>query len=168
MLQKKYEHKKNLYVLVGEGKFRIDEKTWEVVIIYRNQEKPEEFYVRRKEDFESSFIPVLDMESLTSQEIIDGVCSYFQVTREQISSPIRVHTIMIARFALSVLLRRIKKLIFQQIGDIQGGRDHATIMNQIRAHDNSIDTDESYRIRFRDLCEHLNQMANTKFKKENE
>lgn len=52
----RYLHKnKNLYVLIRSCKIKFGNSVWADGYIYINEEKPDEVYVRAKEDFESNF-----------------------------------------------------------------------------------------------------------------
>jgi len=64
-----------------------------------------------------------------SAEIIDAVCKYYGVEREEIVSKKRKKELMLPRQVAIYLMREMTAKSLPQIGAIMGGKDHSTILH---------------------------------------
>lgn len=60
--------------------------------------------------------------------LIDVLCSYYRITKDDICSNSRKQTVAYARQMAIYLIRTKYNVQFKEIGSVFGGRDHATIM----------------------------------------
>jgi len=68
-------------------------------------------------------------EGLTPDAIIDGVCKYFDVTKEDILGKKKSKDVVEPRMIAIYLISDILEIPLVSIGKIFGGRDHTTIMH---------------------------------------
>lgn len=68
-------------------------------------------------------------EGLTPDEIIDGVCKYFDVSREDVLGKKKSKDVVEPRMIAIYLISDILEMPLVSIGKIFGGRDHTTIMH---------------------------------------
>jgi len=64
-----------------------------------------------------------------SAEIIDAVCKYYSISREDIVSKKRKKELMLPRQIAIYLMRELTSKSLPQIGAIMGGKDHSTILH---------------------------------------
>jgi chromosomal replication initiator protein len=79
-------------------------------------------------------------QPLSHQQIIDAVCGYFDVTREQLAGPSRARDITYPRHVAIYLLRRFSSRPLTDIGQLLGGRDHSTVISAARRIEREITT----------------------------
>jgi chromosomal replication initiator protein len=77
----------------------------------------------------SSFDSSSARRSVTSQQLIETVCSFFSVTTENVCGKSREKKLSYPRQIIMYLLRNDLKMSFPSIGDELGGRDHTTAMH---------------------------------------
>jgi len=70
----------------------------------------------------------IDDEPLTLDEIIDKVCSHFNVTVNAVNSRSRKQEIVLARQVSMYLAQKHTKMPASRIGKLVGGRDHSTVL----------------------------------------
>lgn len=63
-----------------------------------------------------------------SSRIIDAVCEYYGITREQITSPRRFKDITFPRHVAIYLLKEKIQFSWTEIGKKFGGQDHTTVL----------------------------------------
>lgn len=68
-------------------------------------------------------------EGLTADAIIDGVCKYFDVTREDVIGKKKSKDVVEPRMISIYLISDILEIPLVSIGKLFGGRDHTTIMH---------------------------------------
>lgn len=61
--------------------------------------------------------------------ILEKVCDYSRISRDDLASPSRQQTIVLYRQLAIYFMLRDTKLSLNQIGRLFGGRDHATILH---------------------------------------
>ena len=61
--------------------------------------------------------------------IVKIVCSYYEITEEQLKGPSRVKLIAEARHVFCFFARNYTTMTLKHIGAFLGGRDHTTILN---------------------------------------
>ena len=85
------------------------------------------------EDILASFLPVEKDEprGFHPDEIIDNVCSYYNVKPTKLKSPKRDAFLVRPRQVAMFLLKKQMGLTFVEIGHLLGGRDHTTIMHGV-------------------------------------
>ena len=71
----------------------------------------------------------IDDEPLTLDEIIDKVCSHFNVTVNAVNSRSRKQEIVLARQVSMYLAQKHTKMPASRIGKLVGGRDHSTVLH---------------------------------------
>jgi chromosomal replication initiator protein len=74
------------------------------------------------------------------QEIIDTVCSYFRISREQLAGPSRARDITYPRHVAVYLLRRFGPYPLTDIGHLLGGRDHSTVISAFKRIEREMDS----------------------------
>jgi len=68
----------------------------------------------------------------SQHKIVETVCSYFQVSREQLAGPSRARDITYPRHVAIYLLRRFGSQPLTDIGHLLGGRDHSTVISAFK------------------------------------
>ncbi len=68
-------------------------------------------------------------EGLTADQIISGVCKYFDVTKEDVIGKKKSKDVVEPRMIAIYLISEILEIPLVNIGKIFGGRDHTTIMH---------------------------------------
>jgi hypothetical protein len=76
-----------------------------------------------------------------ANEIIAKVCTYYNITNEEIRGKKRYRTLVMARHMSMYLIRTRVKLKLKSIGDLFG-RDHSTVMHGIASIQDQSDVDE--------------------------
>ena len=76
-----------------------------------------------------------------ANDIIAKVCTYYNITNEDIKGRDRHRTIVMARHMSMFLIRTRLKLKLKSIGDLFG-RDHSTVMHGIASIQDQSDVDE--------------------------
>ncbi len=66
---------------------------------------------------------------MQSVEIINQVCSYYSISKEDIVSKSRKQDIILPRQVAMYLIRELYDLTFEKIGHLFGGKDHSTVMH---------------------------------------
>jgi chromosomal replication initiator protein len=72
------------------------------------------------------------------QLIMQEVAAYYNVSVEDLTSPARRRSVVIARHVAMYLCRTLTDLSLPQIGTLFGGRDHTTVLHSIRKIDSLI------------------------------
>lgn len=81
-----------------------------------------------------------------SEMIIETVCDWFGITREEIRSNKRYRRLVEPRQIAMFLLKRYTNLSLKEIGLMFGGRDHTTTIHSATTVENLMQTSEDYRI----------------------
>lgn len=68
----------------------------------------------------------------SQQQIVETVCSYFGISREQLTGPSRARDITYPRHVAVYLLRRFASQPLTDIGHLLGGRDHSTVISAFK------------------------------------
>jgi chromosomal replication initiator protein len=79
---------------------------------------------------------------ITADDIIKVVCNYFNVKLYNLKSRKRTKSISLPRNVAIYLLREKLNISLQEIGEIFGGRDHATILYSIKVIEDKIKKDQ--------------------------
>jgi len=77
----------------------------------------------------SAFDSNSNRRSITTQQLIDTVCTFFDVSTEDVCGKSREKKLSYPRQIIMYLLRNDLKISFPSIGDELGGRDHTTAMH---------------------------------------
>jgi chromosomal replication initiator protein len=80
-------------------------------------------------------------KSVTSQVVIDAVCRYYDVKKDEVISEKRNRELIYPRQIIIYLCREELNIPFAKIGFEIGGRDHSTIMHSVAKIDKEIQTD---------------------------
>jgi len=86
----------------------------------------------------------IDDEPLTLDEIIDKVCSHFNVTVNAVNSRSRKQEIVLARQVSSSLARKHTKMPASRIGKLVGGRDHSTVLHSCSQIEKRLQVDKGF------------------------
>lgn len=105
-------------------------------------------------------IPVEFLDELTPDSIIKKVSDYFEIPVGQILGKYRHREFVEARCIISDLLYRVLNMGYKRIGRVLGGRDHSTIIHNVRRLDD-LCFDERYRERYIKL--HMDIFGHTKY-----
>ena len=96
------------------------------------------------ETIKESVSPMLRQKkgsSLTEEDIIDEVASYYNMTDSQITSKVRTSQIALARRIAMYLCRELLSTSYLKIGKIFGGRDHSTVITAVLKVETELKTD---------------------------
>ena len=77
--------------------------------------------------------------------IVYTVCDIMNVTQEEIASKSRLRKLSVARCLISYFLRRDTSMSLLDIGNLIGGRDHSTVIYQIKQYKDLYATDKQFR-----------------------
>ncbi|MCF0172135.1 MAG: chromosomal replication initiator protein DnaA [Bacteroidales bacterium] len=88
---------------------------------------------------------------ITVEKIQNVVCNYFKITPEQISSKNRKREIVQARQIAMYLSRAMTGASLSYIGNLIGGRDHATVLHSCNTVSDLLDTDRNFKRYITDL-----------------
>ena len=90
-------------------------------------------------------IPGIYREAPTQDSIINAVCKYFNITKDQLTQKTRKREIVEARQVACVLIRKnFPRLSYEKIGNMLGGLNHATMIHAIKKVDNMLATDKAF------------------------
>lgn len=105
-----------------------------VADILRKQHKIQEIHAKYNKMQEQ--VPVHTM-----QQIIDSVAHYFNISKEDLTGPIRKKEIKIPRQICMYLIRRELDHSYEKIGEIFGGRNHTTVLHAFNTISEKLKTD---------------------------
>ncbi|MGP1560011.1 MAG: chromosomal replication initiator protein DnaA [Prevotella intermedia] len=86
----------------------------------------------------------IDDEPLTLNEIIDKVCSHFNVTVNAVNSRSRKQEIVLARQVSMYLAQKHTKMPASRIGKLVGGRDHSTVLHSCSQIEKRLQVDKGF------------------------
>ena len=86
----------------------------------------------------------IDDEPLTIDEIIDKVCSHFNVTTTAVNSRTRKQDIVLARQVSMYLAQKHTKMPASRIGKLVGGRDHSTVLHSCSQIEKRLQVDKGF------------------------
>ncbi len=86
----------------------------------------------------------IDDEPLTLDEIIDKVCSHFNVTVNAVNSRSRKQEIVLARQVSMYLAQKYTKMPASRIGKLVGGRDHSTVLHSCSQIEKRLQVDKGF------------------------
>ena len=86
----------------------------------------------------------IDDEPLTIDEIIDKVCSHFNVTTTAVNSRSRKQDIVLARQVSMYLAQKHTKMPANRIGKLVGGRDHSTVLHSCSQIEKRLQVDKGF------------------------
>jgi len=78
------------------------------------------------------------------EPILEVVCARFSVNKEDVMSRDRRARIIWPRHIVTYLLRQLTEGSSNDIGKVIGGRDHATVLNSLRAVDDRMETEHDF------------------------
>lgn len=111
---------------------------------------------------ESIFIPKYKNDKGTHPyfEILCNIANKnYGITKDQIKSQTRKREICDVRFMMMNILEDSTNLTPRRIGQIFGGRDHATFYNAKHKHADFLDNNAEYRVQFQDLRREFNNIT---------
>ena len=80
---------------------------------------------------------------VTPQTIIDKICSYYSISKEDIISQKRSRDIAKPRQVAMYFIRSLTDTSYEEIGKVLGDRDHTTVMSGIAKISNQLPTDKA-------------------------
>lgn len=86
----------------------------------------------------------IDDRPLTIDDILEKVCSFFNVTPTAINSRSRKHDIVIARQVSMYLAHKFTKMPASRIGKLVGGRDHSTVIHSCSQIEKRLQVDKKF------------------------
>ncbi|EHO69573.1 chromosomal replication initiator protein DnaA [Prevotella micans F0438] len=86
----------------------------------------------------------IDDRPLTIDDILEKVCSFFNVTATAINSRSRKHDIVIARQVSMYLAHKFTKMPASRIGKLVGGRDHSTVIHSCSQIEKRLQVDKKF------------------------
>ena len=86
----------------------------------------------------------IDDKPLTLDEIIDKVCSHFNVTVNAVNSRSRKQEIVLARQVSMYLAQKHTKMPASRIGKLVGGRDHSTVLHSCSQIEKRLQADKGF------------------------
>ncbi|ATV26755.1 chromosomal replication initiator protein DnaA [Prevotella intermedia] len=86
----------------------------------------------------------IDDEPLTLDEIIDKVCSHFNVTVNAVNSRSRKQEIVLARQVSMYLAQKHTRMPASRIGKLVGGRDHSTVLHSCSQIEKRLQVDKGF------------------------
>ena len=86
----------------------------------------------------------IDDEPLTLDEILDKVCSHFNVTVNAVNSRSRKQEIVLARQVSMYLAQKHTKMPASRIGKLVGGRDHSTVLHSCSQIEKRLQVDKGF------------------------
>lgn len=90
-----------------------------------------------------------------AHRILTDVCDYYGVTPAQVRGHRRQAHLVLPRFVAAHLIRNLTRYSLEAIGEMLGGRDHATICHALRSIDHRMETDDTLAAQVRHLTERL-------------
>ena len=88
---------------------------------------------------------------ITAEKIQNTVCSYFNIPLKDIHSKSRKQEIVKARHICMFLFKKHTNYSFAHIGSLIGKRDHATVLHGVKAIQNLLDVNKSFRSEMSEL-----------------
>jgi len=92
------------------------------------------------------------------QIIIQYICERYNISYTAIQSGVRKREIVDARHKGMNLMAIYTKKSLKAIGLYYGGRDHSTIINAQKKHNDFMDMDKHYRIEFNHICTDIEKL----------
>jgi len=96
----------------------------------------------------------IDDKPLTVDDILETVCSHFNVTSSAVSSRSRKHEYVIARQVSMYLAQKYTKMPASRIGKLVGGRDHSTVIHSCTKVEQRLKIDHAF-------CEEVASIENS-------
>lgn len=108
-----------------------------------------------------ALIPLLSSQEegskITDTKIISVVANHYSLTPSQLTGKMRTAQIALARHIAMYLIRTILDTPFTKIGDIFGGKDHATVMSAVSKVEKELKTSPEMRKVIEELKEKLDK-----------
>lgn len=92
---------------------------------------------------------------LSLDKVQDAVCAYFNITRDQMLSPSRKRQIVQARQIAMYLSRNLTNSSLSTIGEVIGGKDHATVLHACNTVTDLMATDRLFKQYVLDIQKNL-------------
>ena len=86
----------------------------------------------------------VDDRPLTIDDILDKVCTHFNVTVAQVNSKSRKRDFVVARQVSMYLAQKYTKMPASRIGKLVGNRDHSTVLHSCSQVEQRIKVDPSF------------------------
>ncbi len=86
----------------------------------------------------------IDDRPLTIDDILDRVCTHFNVTQTNVFTKSRKHEFVIARQVSMYLAQKYTKMPASRIGKLVGGRDHSTVVHSCNLIEKRLKVDKEF------------------------
>lgn len=93
----------------------------------------------------SDIIPPPSRQTLDIEQIVQLVCQYFEIRRDELLGHSRQKRFATPRHIAQYLARKFTKLSYPEIGQFFGGRDHTSVLHAYRRVSDQIQKDENMR-----------------------
>ena len=87
----------------------------------------------------------VDDKPLTIDDILDSVCSHYNVTPSAVSSKSRKRDLVTARQVSMYLAQKYTRMTAGRIGKLIGGRDHSTVIHSTTQVEQRLQTDAAFK-----------------------
>ena len=92
----------------------------------------------------------------TPDLIIDECAKYYTLDVEDIKGNSRSKNILLARQVSMFLMRRLTDITLQEIGEVFGGKDHATVLNSIKKMEDKVNSSRDFSQVIKDITANIN------------
>jgi chromosomal replication initiator protein len=86
----------------------------------------------------------VDNKPLTVDDILEKVCSHYNVTQQQVFSRSRKRDYVLVRQISMYLAQKYTKMPVSRIGQLIGGRDHSTVIHSCTAIEQRLKVDKEF------------------------
>lgn len=93
----------------------------------------------------------LNKKPVTLDEIVDKVCAFFEVERDDIYTKSRKANVVNVRQVSMYLASKFTTLTVNRIGQLIGKRNHATVLHSIKAVNDKMSVDKDFRSKIEEL-----------------
>lgn len=101
-------------------------------------------------------LPIRQSDDFYIDHIMDAVCTYFQLTEEELKSSRRTRVLSDARtFAIYFIKKHLPKVTYKKLGEMFGNRDHSTMMYALDKFDELYNNDNIFRLDYEKINSRL-------------
>jgi len=100
----------------------------------------------------TEYIPTPDI-------IIEETSKYYLLSAEDLKGQSRTRNTVLARQIAMHLIRKLTNLSLQDVGEIFGGRDHATVISSVRKIEENIEKSQEFAQTIKDITANINSRS---------
>ena len=89
--------------------------------------------------------------AITVDQIVEHACEYFQIKQEDVYGKSRKANIVLVRQLSMYLAQHHTQLTASRIGNLVGGRNHATVIHSVRTIENRLKSDKDFQKKVTEL-----------------